>query len=99
MSRILKDDLLDFTNNNIGLWRINAVNWYNLRMLARLRNGFVYGWWQVVWFFNRLIHSSCMFVSVNPVAPRQCLTAQCSTFLPINQTKNGQVKPKSNRLG
>jgi hypothetical protein len=99
MSRILKTDLPDFTNNNIGLWRINAVNWYNLRTAASLRNGPVRGWWQVVWFFNSLICSSRMFVIVNPVAPRQFLAAQCSAFLNTNQIQNGQVKPKSNCLG
>ena len=99
MSRILKTDLLDFANNNIGLWLINAVNWYNLRTVAGLRNGFVDGWWQVVWFFNSLICSSCMFVIVNPVAPRQFLAAQCSAFLNTNQIQNGQVKSKSNCLG
>ena len=99
MSRILHADLLDFTNNNIGLWRINAVNWYNLRTVASLRNGSVRGRWQVVWFFNSLICSSRMFVIVNPVAPRQFLAAQYGAFLNTNQIQNGQVKSKSNCLG
>jgi hypothetical protein len=99
MCRILKTDLPDFTNNIIGLWWINAVNWYNLWTVAGLRNGFVDGWWQVVWFFNSLICSSRMFVIVNPVAPRQFLAAQCGAFLNTNQIQNGQVKPKSNCLG
>ncbi|WP_157504471.1 hypothetical protein [Dyadobacter beijingensis] len=96
MSQILTTKSFDFANNSAGVWRINALTWYNLRVPAGLGNGVAYGWWHALGFVKCLIHSSRMFVIVNPAAP---LSAQCSTFLNNNQIKNGQVKPKSDCLG
>ena len=75
---------------------MKILYWYNLRVLADLRNRSFMGRWQALWFFKGLISSSRMFVIVNPIASWKYLTTQCNSFLINNQIQNGQVKPKSN---